>query len=263
MAVKYCIRTSVLLWAAIIFSMMLLPAKQASALTTEVSPQNISISLLYHGGKLAIKGKSNANDDLLIKISSEPTDAHMKYKGKAAGIFWMKLGDVSFENVPSAYILASSGDINSLLSREEQIKEGIGFAALKANSKMESSAPEMDEERWLDEFIKFKESEKLYQVQEGAVNLVQGAQGTEFALDLKWPYQAAPGTYNIEVLAVRDGAVVDRSETSLTVDRAGIVAQLSNLAFNHSAVYGIIAIVVAMLAGFAVGALFKKGGGAH
>ena len=85
----------------------------------------------------------------------------------------------------------------------------------------------------------------------------------EFGLDLNWPYQAAPGTYNIDALTVRNGAVVDRTETSLTVARAGMVAQLSNLAFNHAAVYGIIAIVVAMLSGFAVGALFKKGGGAH
>ena len=41
------------------------------------------------------------------------------------------------------------------------------------------------------------------------------------------------------------------------------MAKLSNLAFNHAAVYGILAIFVAMAAGFAVGALFKKGGGAH
>ena len=255
-------KTTVLLVSAIIVSILLM-GKHALALTSEVAPQDISINLLYHGSKLAIKGRSNSNDNLLIKISSEPTDAHMKYKGKAAGVFWMKLGDVSFENVPSAYILASSGAINSLLSREEQIKEGIGFAAIRASSKMESSVPGMDQARWFDEFIKFKESEKLYQVKEGAINLVQDAQGTEFGLDLKWPYQAAPGTYNIEVLTVRNGAVVDRTETSLTVARAGMVAQLSNLAFNHAAVYGIIAIVVAMLSGFAVGALFKKGGGAH
>ena len=49
----------------------------------------------------------------------------------------------------------------------------------------------------------------------------------------------------------------------MTVVRSGIVAKLSNLAFNHAAIYGIIAIVIAMAAGFAVGALFKKGGGAH
>jgi hypothetical protein len=72
-----------------------------------------------------------------------------------------------------------------------------------------------------------------------------------------------PGTYNIEVLAVHDGKVVDKTTTSLEVARAGIVATLSNLAFNQPAVYGIIAIIVAMAAGFAVGALFKKGGGAH
>jgi uncharacterized protein (TIGR02186 family) len=262
MFVKKNLRTTVLLYAAAVL-FVLLPGKSVWALTAEVAPQNISISLFYHGAKLSIKGKSNPTDDLLIKISSEPTDAHMKYKGKAAGLFWMKMGDISFENVPSTYLLATSGNINSLLPREDQIKEGLGFEAIKAGTKIESSAADMDPDKWIAEFIKLKKAENLYMVAEGAINMMQGAQENEYELDMKWPYQAAPGTYNIEVLAVRDGAVVDRTATNLTVARTGIVAKLTNLAFNHPAVYGIIAIVVAMLAGFAVGALFKKGGGAH
>ena len=238
-------------------------AGPVSALTTEVTPQNIPINLLYHGAQLSIKGVSDVNDDLIVRISTEPTEAHMKFKGKAAGLFWMKMGDISFEHVPAAYLLFSSRNLENLLSKDERIKEGIGFEAIKDQAVMESSAEGMDPDRWIAEFIKFKKAEKLYLIEEGAVTRQHGAQGNEYQLEVKWPYQAAPGKYNIEVLAIRDGKVVDRAETSLTVERTGIVAKLSNLAFNHAAVYGIISIVVAMFAGFAVGALFKKGGGAH
>jgi hypothetical protein len=175
----------------------------------------------------------------------------------------MKMGDISFAHVPTVYLLYSSKDLDSLLPQDERIKEGLGFESIKAGTKMESSAAGMDPDRWIAEFIKFKKAEKLYQIKENTISKGPGTTGNEYQLDIRWPFQAAPGIYNIEVLAVRDGNVVDRAETSLTVARTGIVAKLSDLAFNHAAVYGMIAIVVAMASGFAVGALFKRSGGAH
>jgi uncharacterized protein (TIGR02186 family) len=262
MFTKFIIKAAVMFSAAagigILFS-----GGSAWALTTEVTPQNIPINLLYHGAQVSLKGESDVNDDLIVRISSEPTEAHMKYKGKAAGLFWMKMGDMSFEHVPSLYLLYSSRALDSLLQEDEQIKEGIGFESIKADTKVESSIAEMDEDRWIGEFIKFKEAEKLYQIQEGAITRRHGTQGNEYQLDISWPFQAPPGTYTIEVLAVRDGNLVNRTETSLTVARTGIVGKLSDLAFNHAAAYGIISVIVAMAAGFAVGALFKKGGRAH
>lgn len=262
MFVKNTLRAALLLYAAATFSVLFSNAP-AWALTAQVTPQNVPIKLLYNGAQLSINGDSEVNDDLIVKISSEPEEAHMKYKGKAAGLFWMKMGDISFEHVPTVYLLASSKNLDTMMPVADQIKEGIGFESIKATAKMESSSPGMDPERWIEEFIKFKKAEKLYQVQEGTITRPQGSQDNKYQLDIKWPFQAAPGTYNIEVLAVRNGNVVDRSETSLTVAKTGLVATLSDLAFNHAAVYGMIAIVIAMAAGFAVGALFKGGGGAH
>ena len=262
MFTKFTFRAALMLYAAAT-AFILLAGKPAWALTAEVTPQNIPINLMYNGADVSLKGKIDANDDVIIRISSEPTDAHMKYKGKAAGLFWMKMGDISFEHVPALYLLYSSRNLDSLLQEDVLLAEGIGFASVKAGTEMESSAAGMDPDKWIAEFIKFKKAEKLYQIQEGTITRHQGADGDEYRLDIRWPFQATPGTYNIEVLAVRDGTVVDRAETSLTVARTGIVASLSNLAFNHAAVYGIISILVAMASGFAVGALFKRSGGAH
>jgi len=257
MLVKFTIKTAVLFFAAAALT-VLFSGKPAWALTAEVAPQNISIKLFYHGDRLKIDGKCGPNEDLIVKVSNAPGEAHMKFKGKAGGIFWMKIGDISFEHVPTAYLLATSQNLDSILQKDEQIKEGIGFEAIKEGATIESSAEGMDKERWINEFVKFKKEEKLYRIEEGII----AKQGGEYHLEMKWPFQAAPGTYNIQVLAVRDGRIVDRAESNLTVERAGIVAQLTSLAFNQAAVYGIIAIVIAMLAGFAVGVLFK-GGGAH
>ena len=137
----------------------------------------------------------------------------------------MKLGDMSFEHVPAIYLLASSQKLENLLSKDERIQAGIGYESIKAATKMESSASGMDQDSWIDEFIKFKKAEKLYRIEEGTVTRGQGG----YQLEINWPFQAGPGTYNVDVLAVRDGKVVDRTRSNVTVARTGIVASSDSI----------------------------------
>lgn len=237
----------------------------ALAVTCEVSPAIVPIMLKYNGADLSITGSSKAGDDLIIRISNDHADAHYKYKGKAGGIFWMKKGDISFKNVPGVYMLYSTGEIDHLLSENEQKANQIGYKGLKAASEMETESAEIQgqDEKWKNEFIRFKESQKLYAIHSGTVTRQHGQTNDTFQVDVRWPYQAGPGTYTVEALAIRNGQVVENSSTQFTVKRAGLVEKLSTMAFENSALYGIMAVIIAIVAGFAVGMVFKKGGGAH
>jgi len=55
--------------------------------------------------------------------------------------------------------------------------------------------------------------------------------------------------------------VVSSASTNVTVAMVGFPALLSDLAYKHGATYGIIAVVIAIVTGFAMGFLFKGGGG--
>ena len=126
------------------------------------------------------------------------------------------------------------------------------------SDKIESPAMEVDARKWFPEFVKFKEKDRLYTVQAGTVTRTDAG---GYRLEVDWPFQAPPGDYAVEVFAVSGGRVVEHGECTLTVARSGMVARLSTLAFNSAPLYGLIAIVVAMASGFAVGAVFKGGGG--
>lgn len=235
------------------------------ALTVQVSPDNVAINLGYHGAKLQITGQSRAGDDLIIRITNANGDAHYKYIGKAGGLVWMKKGDISFQNVPGVYLLYSSRDLELLLDPAEQKANVIGFDALKETLEIETANEEFqqDKARWQDEFIRFKEKENLYITQTGTVTRKHGQKSDDYQVEVSWPYQAATGDYTVESIAVRNGKIVERATTNFTVERAGIVKKLTDLAFNRAALYGIMAVLIAMVAGFAVGLVFKKGGGAH
>ena len=156
----------------------------------------------------------------------------MKYKEKVGGLFWMKKGSYEFKDVPAVYLLHSTAPLDHILSAEEQQKNLLGYKSLISHAKAEDSNGNEVDKKWLDQFMHFKEAEKVYNVQEGTVVRQHGSDGDTFTLKVDWPFQAPPGTYNIEALAVRDGIVVDHSSTSFTVERQGIIATMSSMAFD-------------------------------
>lgn len=242
-----------------------LGAVPARAVTCQVTPAEVKIGLNYHGASLTVTGENQAGDDLIIRIGNEAGEAHYKYMGKASGLFWMKKGDVSFKNVPGVYLLYSSREMEHLLDEAAQKANLIGYKALQEAAEMESASPEVqgDEARWKSEFIRFKQKQNLYAIHTSTVTRQHGQANDTYSVEVAWPFQAPPGTYTVETLALRDGQVAERARASFTVARTGVVAQLTDLAFNKAALYGIMAVVIAIIAGFAVGMIFKKGGGAH
>jgi uncharacterized protein (TIGR02186 family) len=242
-----------------------LAAVPAGAVTCRVAPNHVNIDLNYHGATLSVTGENQAGDDLIIRIGNQAGEAHYKYMGKAGGLFWMKKGDVTFKNVPGVYLLYSSRELGNLLDEAGLKANLIGYRALQEVTEMEAASSELqaDESGWKNEFFRFKENQNLYAIHTGTVTRQHGQDNDTYQVEVAWPYQAPPGNYTVEVMAVRDGRVVERAEALFTVDRSGIVAWLSDLAFNKAALYGIMAVVIAIIAGFAVGMIFKKGGGAH
>jgi uncharacterized protein (TIGR02186 family) len=238
-----------------------LSAQSGAAATTQVSPSDIPITLFYHGVPVEIKGQAAPGEDVMIKVTpSEQKEFHLKYKGKAAGIFWMKLGTLVFKNLPSTYLLASSGPVDKVAAQAEREAESLGFTALQKKAEITAEKGAMPAGDWFAQFLDFKKKEKLYAVQEGAVKV--NADGS-YQLTLAWPFQAPPGTYKVETITAKDGHVTGRSEAAITVELTGVVAQLSKMSSDNRAMYGILSILVAIAAGFGVGMIFKKGGGSH
>lgn len=235
-------------------------AVESFALSCDVSPSEIGIGISYHGAKIVVSGKSNPDDELIVKITAPEGESHLKFKGKAANLFWMKLGSMTYSEVPALYMLSSTSAVDKILPADQLNANLIGYSALAGHVEIKSDKMEVDAKQWFAEFIRFKEKDNLYSVREGVVSKTSP---TEYKLELDWPYQAVPGEYSVEVLAVNNGRISDRAQGKITVARAGMVEQLSNLAFNNASLYGIIAIVVALVSGFGVAAVFKGDGGSH
>jgi uncharacterized protein (TIGR02186 family) len=73
-----------------------------------------------------------------------------------------------------------------------------------------------------------------------------------------FPANVPTGSYQVETYLLRDGQVVSAQTTPLIVSKVGVEATLTRFASEYAAVYGLVAIIVALLAGWGGYALFRK-----
>jgi hypothetical protein len=169
-----------------------------------------------------------------------------------------------FENTPNLYEVFSTRKVEDILSLEEQKKYTLGYAALADHVEISPLANAAEKTQWFGEFVKFKEASNLYKTDFGKIEMKGLPEGRqEYFIQTQWPYQAAPGEYLVSVYAVKDGAVVEQAESQVKVEQVGMVKTLAGMAKDSAALYGFLSIGVALSAGFGVGMVFRKGGGAH
>ena len=58
-------------------------------------------------------------------------------------------------------------------------------------------------------------------------------------------------------------SIIEKSETKLLMEHTGIIKIIADMAKNNGALYGIVSIVIAIIAGFGAGIIFRRGMGGH
>ena len=243
---------------------LFMPQDEAFAeLTMDANHSHIKIDFFYHGSTMSVRGTVDPGVDLIIKLTSPDGHEVLKQKGKIAGLLWMNVGSLNAEHVPGIYFLHSTKKIEDILSAEDMERYVIGYPALAKHIQMSPVANEEEKTKWVNEFMRFKEDSRLYSTSTGKISLTEKDGKGNYYILTEWPYQVPPGTYTVTAYAVKDRRVVETAQSSITVEQVGVVKSLANMAKNNGALYGIISIVAALGAGFGVGLIFRKGGGAH
>lgn len=247
------------------FVMLALAASPAPAvLTIKANHDDIKINYNYHGSTVSVTGISDPGVDLVIKIASPDGVQKLMRKAKVGGFLWMKVGELAFDNMPSLYLMKSTKKPQDILSNAQIAEHAIGYEALEQGSSIEAhKGGEVEPHKWFGQFFKYMENRQVYNVQDGGIELSQKDGQQNYSSVFPWPYQARPGKYSVSVFSVKDGSVVESASAEVSVEQVGSVKMLYNMAKNNGGMYGVVAIIIALAAGFGVGLVFGKGGGAH
>jgi hypothetical protein len=253
-------------------------AAQVSALSVKVSPEAIHMGAFYNGAKVRIEGAAPSGSQVLVVIRGEEHDELFNKKGRV-GPIWVNTDRIHVAFTPSLFLSFSGADVTTLLDPtsieayqldEQAIKNRLASRShckcdttvrhhTRSGAIAHCAGVEPDpryRELIRSYYLALKTREGRYQTHLDAVRMVNPADGdTRYSVDLDWPRSAPPGSYQVEVYACKNRTVLARTTAPLQVVEVGFPARMAMLSSEHATGYGLIAVLAAVIAGFAIDGL--------
>ena len=227
-------------------------AADAEPLTADLSSNLISITSSFTGADLILFGTRAGKGDVVIVVRG-PTGAQVvRHKTRINGI-WVNSAGLTFTNVPGFYAVAATRALHFVGTPELLAKLGIGAD----NLRLDTAAPAGAEDRRLfrEALIRNLRRQRLYQPFLGNVTFLGD---TLFRTNIEIPVNAPVGGYDVDFYLLRDGELIARQSAALFINKAGFERTIFDLANDRPAVYGLIAILLAVMGGWIAATVFRR-----
>ena len=245
---------------ALAAALLLIAAAPASAdqFVVDVSERTVAITAGFTGAELVVFGTaaeeqgSTAEEHGVIVVIRGPEQPTMvRRKERNFGV-WANHGGVAFPEVPAfVWVAASEAFVEKpLMEVLDRYRIGQDFLA---------PVPADAEAEALDTFqaalVRRKQINGLYSAAFGHVEFL----GEHlFRTRVAFPANVPVGSYRIEVFEVRGANVVNATASALHIRKAGLEAAVFRFAHDFPILHGLVAILVALMAGWLAGAVARR-----
>lgn len=237
----------------VIFGVLGVPAPASSqSIVTDLSTREVAISTGFTGAELLLFGATEGFGDIVVTVEGPKRDEIIRRKERVAGI-WVNGTSVTFENAPAYYRTAASKPLSEIAAPEVLEKLQIGSSRIDLSTRSSRGAEAIPEFR--EAFIRSKKRQALYSEDISDIKITRGRL---FRSTIPFPVNVPIGTYEVTVHLFKDGRLVSSEKTPLTVQKVGLEAKIYDFAHDHAAWYGLIAIAIALVAGWLAGVIFRR-----
>jgi uncharacterized protein (TIGR02186 family) len=231
-------------------------ASQAASqpLVADMSESSISITSNFTGKNILLFGAVDEASDVVVVVQGPREEMVVRRKARVSGI-WMNRRSVTFQGVPAYYAVASNRPLDEIASQTVRAQYRMGGAFLDfavAASTRHLAGNELIEFR--EAILRNKRREKLYLDAENSVQFRERL----FRTSIVFPATAPEGDYAVRTYLLRDGRVIAEQSTPLQIRKAGFERTVFDLANQQPALYGIIAVLIALASGWLAAALFRR-----
>ena len=244
-----------------------MPAR-ASEIVGALSQNRVSLTANFSGSEILIFGairrtaeelageaaalaEGTEDFNVIIVIEGPRQPIAVWRKERRAGI-WMNVDSVTMASVPSFYAVASTGPLNEIISPETDAAFRISARqAIRAEQAGDGSA---QAQLFAEALLRIRERSAQYLALDRFVHIDRDIL---FRTNVRLPANLTEGAYTTRMYLVQDGAVVSQFRTAIFVRKDGLERWLHEMAFAQPLVYGLMALGIALVAGWAASALFR------
>jgi len=224
----------------------------AQPVVADLSSHRVAITSSFAGEDIVLFGVREGGGDVIVVVRGPPQTRVVRQKERIAGI-WVNRDEMAFSDVPGYYALAATRPLKEIADAAFLADNQIGPDRLQFQV-MGDGDPAASE-TFRAALIRSRQQNGLYVVGTGPVSYVGGILfRTEFHL----PAGAPVGTYSAVVYLLRDGELVGFDTTPLFVTKAGLGRAVYNYAHDQPAAYGFLAILLALIAGWASSMVYRR-----
>ena len=224
-------------------------------LAVDLSHHKIAIHSSFTGAEVLLFGaiQGTGGGDIIVVLSGPNQPVVVRRKARMAGV-WLNRSEVVFETAPGYYAVGASGSLDDILDTRQREANRIGLNNIKlvpAGGVTRGSVFN----KYSDALLRHKVNQGLYFTEPSPVEFI----GTNlFRVRFNFPSNVPPGIYQAIAHQIDDGEVVASGTADLVIRKTGMEARIYGTAHDSPWLYGILAVVLALMAGWLASAIFRR-----
>jgi uncharacterized protein (TIGR02186 family) len=204
-------------------------------------------AILYPGGRTPTE-----HADIAVVVKGPVQPLVVREKQKVAGI-WMNVESARFRSAPAFYAVASSRPLSRLVDERTAAIYELGLGNLQLSPGGGADAETM--QRFERGFIDLRRRQGLYAENPRGVEI---SEGVLYRARINIPAQVPVGTYTAETFLIRDGRIIASAVREIRIEKLGFERFVADAAERWSLTYGLTAVAISLLLGWAASALFRR-----
>jgi uncharacterized protein (TIGR02186 family) len=222
----------------------------AQPLVADLTSHLIGITTSFTGTSVVLFGAIDGPGDVVAVVRGPAHDVVVRRKSRV-GPIWINTRQVTFKDIPGFYAVAASRPIEEAVPRPVRALHQIGLLELNLPANRERG----DTPEFRGALLRTEIDAGLFQ---NAVGKVDFLGDRLFRATLAFPANVPTGTYSVEIFLLRKGEVVSAQTTPLVVSKIGVDAQVYDFADRQALAYGLIAVLIAVMAGWLASLPFRS-----
>lgn len=225
---------------------------RSQELIVDVSEHLISVHPSFTGAEVLLFGAKQAGGDVVVVLRGPPEDLVVRRKQRVAGI-WVNRAELGFVEVPSYYAVSATRPLSEIGTAEMRRANGLGTTNLDLQSSQTTIRGDLS--AFAEALVRNKQADGLYTQSPLRVLAIDDKL---FRTSFLFPANTPIGTYQIDAYLIDDGRILSKRTTALQISKTGIQETIYSFAQNFALYYGLLAVAIALMAGWLAGVVFRK-----
>ena len=149
--------------------------------------------------------------------------------------------------------ISSNRNIDKILNQKTQKISEIGLNNLKVRTQPGKKVSK--EKEWRKALTRNMLKADLWSINENSVKLNKNSLFRSYLL---LPSNVVTGNFEVKILHYRNNKLISKEYSNINVSKSGVSAEIYNIAQNYSTLYGIFAVILAVLIGWGTNVIIRK-----